>query len=249
MANPFFRFKQFCVRQDKSSMKVTTDACLFGALVADLISAHHFFSEIPEKNMLDVGTGTGLLSLMFAQKNPGWQIDAIEIDNQTALQAKENISQSPWNRQIQIILGDARSYRFEKKYHLVISNPPFYEKEIKSPDPLMNIAKHQDALTLNELILIVNNVLHADGYFFILLPYKRFREATGKFQENRLYPEQVIFIKPAVHKNYFRAVLKCRFMKNKVQQTEIKEIYIQDINGNYSEEFMRLLKDYYLYLS
>ena len=112
MANNYFRFKQFTIQQDKAAMKVTTDGCLFGAWVAKQIGEQ----PMTAVKLLDVGTGTGILSLMIAQKNPDCSIDAVEIDNNAYEQANENIISSPWKENIQVFHADIKSFEPGKKY-------------------------------------------------------------------------------------------------------------------------------------
>jgi tRNA1Val (adenine37-N6)-methyltransferase len=128
-------------------MKVTTDACLFGAWVAKEINNE----KILINNYLDIGTGTGLLSLMIAQKNSSVKIDSIEIDKEAAEQALENVNASSWKERINVIHADAKDFAFTKKYDLIVSNPPFYENELKSPDEKKNMA-HHGGLSLDKLI-------------------------------------------------------------------------------------------------
>jgi len=124
-------------------MKVTTDACLFGSLLPTSSRGGGI------RNVLDIGTGTGLLSLMYAQKNHNARIDAIEIDEDAYQQAKENITASPWADRIEIFRGDAKEFNFPIQYDIIISNPPFYEKELMSDDAKKNIASHNEGLLLN----------------------------------------------------------------------------------------------------
>ncbi|HEX6333160.1 MAG TPA: methyltransferase, partial [Flavisolibacter sp.] len=120
MANPYFQFKQFTIYHDRTAMKVTTDACLFGAWAAQEIS------QMPNiATMLDVGTGTGLLSMMVAQQK-ALETDAIEIDPDAAAQASENIKASPWATRIHVIQQDVNDLQPGRAYDVVISNPPFY---------------------------------------------------------------------------------------------------------------------------
>ena len=139
------------IQQDKCSMKVCTDSCLFGAWVASLIEK----KEINPETILDIGTGTGLLSLMLAQKtNAG--IDAVEIDSNAFEQAKENILFSPWKDQIKIFNADIKQWNAPTKYDLIISNPPFYENDLLPEDDGKNISKHSAALNLEELFATRN---------------------------------------------------------------------------------------------
>src|SRR5882724_12429409 len=122
MSNHFFQFKQFTIHQDHCAMKVTTDASLFGAWAEESVRSR----EPGVRNILDIGTGTGLLSLMLAQRINA-DIDAIEIDEAAAEQAIENTEASAWKERITVINADAKNYSFPKKYDCIISNPPFYE--------------------------------------------------------------------------------------------------------------------------
>jgi tRNA1Val (adenine37-N6)-methyltransferase len=123
MSNSYFQFKQFIIHQDRCAMKVTTDGCLFGSLSPTLIKEERVI------NVLDIGTGTGLLSLMLAQAKHNAYIDAIEIDKDAFEQACQNVEVSPWGGRIKVFHADARDNEFPHKYDLIISNPPFYEKD------------------------------------------------------------------------------------------------------------------------
>ena len=164
MPNAYFRFKQFTIHQDGSVMKVCTDSCVLGAW-----SAMHA-GEC--QRILDIGTGTALLSLMLAQKSSA-PIDAIEWDPEACAQARENIRDSPWPTQIQIIQADARTYRSPLSYDFIISNPPFFESDLWSPDDKKNLAKHGASLTLEALLGVIKTNLRPKGVFTILLPFHR----------------------------------------------------------------------------
>jgi len=224
-------------------MKVTTDACLFGGWVAEKVKSQK--SKI--KNVLDIGGGTGLLSLMFAQKNSNAIIDAIEIDDEAYTQAKENIASSPFADRVHAIHGDARDFSFDKKYDLIISNPPFYEIELKSENELKNVAHHGEELSMRELFIVIRNDLADDGIFFVLLPYKRYNEIREILFETNLSLTELTFIRQSTQHDYFRIILKGRSGSDDVE-TEINEISIWDDQQQYTKEFTELLKDYYLYL-
>lgn len=237
MPNKNFQFKQFLIQQDKSAMKVTTDACLFGAVAANEIKNSY-------QSILDIGSGTGLLSLMIAQKNNAF-IDAVEIDKAAFEQTAENFEQSPWKERLAIFNENILEFAPAKKYGCIISNPPFYEKYLKSPDDKINAARHDDTLTLDELIKIVDTNLSADGIFAVLLPFSRNTKCLEIADKHSLYCFKNILIKQTPAHNYFRSILFfCRDKKEIIQY----EVIIKDEKGNYTERFIEQMKDYYLYL-
>lgn len=225
-------------------MKVTTDGCLFGAWVAKQISEQ----TITAVKLLDIGTGTGILSLMIAQKNPDCSIDAVEIDNNAYEQANENIISSPWKENIQVFHADIKSFEPGKKYDTIFCNPPFYENELKAEDEKRNVAHHDGGLSFNELFAIIKQRLTLEGHFYLLLPYKRNEEIRNLFLEHQLELSQLIFVKQSVNHGYFRIMLCGRLSSEKKGETIIDEMAIKDNNDNYTPAFVSLLKDYYLYL-
>ena len=246
MSNTFFQFKQFTIQQDKCAMKVTTDACLFGAWVAEEIKNEKLIIN----NCLDIGTGTGLLSLMLAQKtNNSVEIDGVEIDEPAAKQAQENAAASPWEQRIFVTPGDAKKMieTFCKNFDVIVSNPPFYEKEIRSTSDSKNIAQHSDKLGLKELLRLIRNYLEPTGHFFLLLPYKRNEEIKKLLKDHQLHVSKMIFVRQSVNHDYFRIFLKGN-LKTGEQETEFDEISIWDDKQQYTPAFINLLKDYYLYL-
>ncbi|HEX7905126.1 MAG TPA: methyltransferase [Chitinophagaceae bacterium] len=249
MPNSYFQFKQFIIHQDRCAMKVTTDACLFGAWVAEKIGSQDpiaIGSEIT--SLLDIGTGTGLLSLMLAQKNERLLIDAIEIDKEAAMQATENVNQSPWKNRIQVISSDVNTFLNNRNYDLIISNPPFYENELKSPDGQKNLAHHGEELKLAQLITIIKNKLAADGQFFLLLPVKRDAEIKELLLKNELMLTDITFVRQSVNHDFFRVMIAGRLNAIEAAPAMINEITIKEDNQNYTADFTRLLKEYYLHL-
>ena len=243
MANSYFQFKQFTVHQDKCAMKVTTDGCLFGGFVANAISN----SELVINNCLDIGTGTGLLSLMIKKKKNCF-IDAIEIDAAAAEQATTNIVASPFSDKINIIQTDARIFLFEKKYDLIISNPPFYEKELKGDDEKRNIAHHSEELSLSNLLTIINDNLSANGNFYLLLPFKRDEEIKKLIASNNFQIETITYIRQSVKHDYFRIIVSGKFRTENPEEILLEDMAIKNEIGNYTPPFISLLKDYYLHL-
>ena len=200
MANNYFKFKQFTIHQDKCAMKVCTDACLFGAYIANELQ------NIPVKNILDIGSGTGLLSLMLAQKTTA-DIDTVEIDTIAFTQAKENIAQSLYKERIKIFNSDILKFTSYKKYDCIITNPPFFETDLKSEDEKKNFAKHNTSLSLSKLLQAIDKLLIADGFFAILLPYHRSNYFEKESVKLNFYPIKEILVKQTPKHNYFRTIL------------------------------------------
>lgn len=223
-------------------MKVTTDGCLFGAWVAAEIEK----LQNKPASILDIGTGTGLLSLMLAQKTNA-SIDAIEIDKDAAEQAVANSEASPFATNIHIINGDATLFHFTQQYDMIISNPPFYEKELKGNDLKKNLAHHNEGLLLPRLLDLIKKNLNPSGSFFLLLPYKRKEEIKKLLIEKEFHTEQIVFVRQTVQHDYFRIMFKGKLKQNGNNETSIQEISIKD-GDQYTKEFRALLKDYYLQL-
>ena len=237
MANSYFQFKQFKVQQDNCAMKVCTDSCLFGAWLA----------ELPEfKNALDIGGGTGLLSLMLAQQNTV-HIETIEIDAAAAAQAHENIRQTPWADRITVINADVRYFSSPVQYDLIFTNPPFYELDLISKNSGEQAAKHSTHLSLDELLLFVEKQLSTDGIFAILLPYKRKTEFEQKAAGYGLFPFKRAFLQQTPTHPFFRYM--ALFRRNKIDSEIIEEkISIKDSNNQYAPIVQKYLKPYYLHL-
>ena len=240
MSNHFFRFKQFTVEQEHCAMKVCTDACLFGSIIAGT----NVTTDKPHY-CLDIGTGTGLLSLMYAQQNNTALIDAIETDAAAAKQAADNFAASPWQERLNIIPADATQYVFRKKYDFIFSNPPFFENDLKSDDTKRNIALHSAELSLDALLCIVKTNLSSEGKFAVLLPWRRTAYVEALCLQAGFYVNEKYLVKQTPDHTYFRSII---ILSSAEINTTTKEIIIQMQPGQYSPEFAALLKNYYLYL-
>ena len=220
-------------------MKVCTDACLFGAYVASKfqVTSNKF-------HVLDIGAGTGLLSLMLTQKNEHAQVDAVEIDRSSAEQAKDNFKNSQWKERLHIHHQDIQQFGFNK-YDLVISNPPFYENDLKSDNAKRNLALHGTALGLDDLLDVVQKHLGNNGKFAVLLPYHRAANFVNHAMLKDLFLHEEVCVKQTPKHPYFRCMLL--FGRNKIP-TRHSDICIKEKNDDYSGEFAELLKDYYLKL-
>lgn len=236
MANTFFKFKQFTIQQELCAMKVCTDSCLFGAMVA------HYIENKKVNSILDIGTGTGLLTLMLAQKTLA-NIDAVEINQAACLQAKQNFESSPWKNRIHLFETSVQDFKPNKKYDFIISNPPFFENHLKSELQNKNIALHSDQLTLKELVFSVEKLLTNDGVFAVILPFERTEYFINQMPSLFLI-KKINTFQTHTHKT-FRSILI--FSRTESVLLE-RNIYIKDSTNNYTTEFIKFLQDYYLYL-
>ncbi len=221
-------------------MKVCTDACIFGACIANIISNSR--SQI--SNCLDIGAGTGLLSLMLAQKTKAI-IDAIEIEKDAFDQAKENFSNSPWSQRLRALHTDVKYFSSQVKYDFIISNPPFYQNGLLSPLKTKNVAKHNIGLNVNELMGIIKNLLKKSGSFAVLLPYHRIAYFEKLAHENYFFLNEKLLIKPTAEHDYIRGFL---LFSRTSKTTIIKELIIKNEDGSYTDDFIQLMSDYYLAL-
>ncbi len=241
-----FSFKQFTIHQDRCAMKVCTDACLFGAWVADMISPEKSPGSNTSKfqNILDIGTGTGLLSLMLAQQTTG-DIDAIELNPDAAMQARENFAVSPWAARLHIFQTNVLDFLPEKKYQLIISNPPFFESDLHSGDAAKNAAKHDTTLTLDQLVKIISNNISDSGIAAILVPWQRTVYEEELIAAAGFHLHQKARVRQTSAHGYFRSMLLFSKREAKVKN---QDIVIHDAERKYTAEFTALLKGYYLYL-
>ena len=241
MPNSYFQFRQFMIRQELSAMKVTTDASLFGAWVTDRLK----LVNPGAGRMLDIGTGTGLLSLMVAQ-GLKVEIDAVEIDADTATEATTNIEGSTFRERISVRHGAIQQFEPGYLFDVIICNPPFYEKEWISPDPGRARAHHGSDLSMTELLQVVKRLLRQEGKFYLLLPFKRREELTALFEINKVFPSVEIFISPVEGHPYSRYAIEAGFHES--GEVLHEKLVIKNRQQQYTKEFIRLLKDYYLYL-
>jgi tRNA1Val (adenine37-N6)-methyltransferase len=215
-------------------MKVCTDSCLFGAWI-DASEAH---------TILDIGAGTGLLSLMLAQRTTA-EIDAVEIEPEAAREAAFNFKNSPWNHRITLHAADIRGFKPDKKYDLIVCNPPFYEKDLKPASVTGRLAKHSSEFALEELFAFSAHGLSKDGRLVVLLPYAR-KEACMQYAGSHLFHiiRQAHFRHSPEH-DFFRFAGLFSFSPTRCHPAEVITI---KANGAYSDGFRHLLSPYYLHL-
>ena len=239
MRQSYFQFKQFIVHQENCAMKVCTDSCLFGAWTAIKASQQ----ESPAKKALDIGGGTGLLSMMFAQKN-NTDIDVIEINQDASQQAIQNISLSDWKDSIHVKNTSLQLFSPVQQYDFIFSNPPFFENDLKSADEFKNSAKHDTELSLDFLVHFIAEHIATNGKATVLLPFHRTSAFEQMIIENGMFVNEKLLVKQSVKHDYFRSMLL--FSKIKQSKAVETEISIRDDQNEYTLEFKDLLRDYYL---
>ena len=237
LGQDYFSFKQFTIQQKKCSLKVSTDSCILGAWFAN--------KTLGAENILDIGSGTGLLMLMMAQKTTG-TITGIEIESSCFEQLEENILNSPWKQRCSIVAGDVRNYLFNNTFDFIVSNPPFYEGQLESEVQIKNMAKHSSHLTLSELFNVVNRILSPGGKFGVLLPFSRKVSAIGIAKTFSLHCTEVVDIRQTPVHDFFRTILQ--FERQSVPVVSHNDLTIKESTGDYSSRFHLLLEDYYLFL-
>lgn len=235
MPNNYFKFKQFVIYQDKCAMKVGTDGVLLGAWTC---------CENREK-VLDIGTGTGLIALMIAQKSNA-QIDAVEIDQDACQQAKDNVLKSPWKEKVTIINQAFQEYADSatNKYDLIVSNPPYFQNSLFAPDKNRTNARHNSNLELEDIIHGALKLLTDKGSLSIILPYLEGNMFIVKASEYGLYCVRQTKVLPKP--NYEPKRLLLEFMKTKKPLDEQEIIIELNQRHQYSEAYKNLTKDFYL---
>jgi tRNA1Val (adenine37-N6)-methyltransferase len=241
MGNQYFRFKQFTVNQEHCAMKVCTDACLQGAYTGWYVQE----AALPSARVLDIGAGTGLLSLMLAQRLTGATITAVELDEAAAGQAQRNIADAPWQDRMQVIAGDARSLTVANQYDLIITNPPFYEADLKSHDRLRNQAMHATTLNYEELLTVLDQYLAPEGICSVLLPYKPFATFLSLANARGFHARKILHVQQSVKHDKFRTIAIFSRIKSETDESTMAIVESANI---YTAEFTALLQPYYLYL-
>ncbi|TGE04160.1 tRNA1(Val) (adenine(37)-N6)-methyltransferase [Hymenobacter fodinae] len=240
MANSYFQFKQFRIEQDACGMKVSTDACVLGA-AADLTTAHR---------VLDIGTGTGLLALMAAQRNPTAHIEAVELDASAAAQAAANFQASPWANRLRLhamSLGQYASNQPEAFDH-ILCNPPFFRHSLRSPDAQRTTARHAapDSLTFQELAAFAGQFLQKTGSLTVLLPPSEMQHFESEASLSGLHPTSRLVLRHRPSSKPLRHITAFSRMTAILQDDEL--CLHEAASEEYSGQFKHLLAPFYLAL-
>ena len=232
----YFRFKQFDIKQAATAMKVGTDAVLLGAWVP--IAPYH--------KILDVGAGTGLLSLMLAQRCPTAMIDAVEIDGVAYAECVENFTNSNWAVRLRAHCISFQDFvlRAAGDYDLIISNPPFYRAAYKSGNEQRDRARFTDGLSFAELVEGVAKLLAETGYFAVILPYSEEAYFMELAQQQGLYPQRLLRTRGNATAPLKRSLIL--FAKKELAEVVAEEFVIEQVRGEYTEAYKALTRDFYL---
>lgn len=236
MANNYFAFKQFTVLQDKCAMKVSTDGVLLGA----------WTNVDGMKRILDVGTGTGLIALMLAQRS-GALIDAVEIDKDAAAQALQNVKDSPWAKRINVYYKSLQAFTegLRPGYDLIVSNPPYFQQALRSPDKARTTARHNVELSYQSLLFCASNLLMPDGKISTIIPSDSTESFTHQAQLNGFYPQRMVWVRTIAFAQSSRVMIELSSVKQR--EPALSELTIMQNNArSYTQEFNKLTSEYYL---
>jgi len=232
-----FQFKQFAVQQDRCAMKIGTDAVILGAWCP--INNHPF-------SILDIGAGTGILSLMLAQRSNAAQIDAVEIDDEAYEQCVENFESSPWRDRLFCFHAGLDEFldEPEDEYDLIISNPPFYSENYKTDSAQRDLARFQEAMPFEDLIEAARLLLSENGIFAVIIPFKEEEKFIELCAEVELYPINVTRVKGTPTTEVKRSLLA--FKRYELSVLTADELIIETARHQYTEDYIALTKDFYL---
>ena len=228
-----FHFKQFTLNQKFAAMKIGTDGILLGA-----------WANCQDcKHMIDVGTGTGVIALMLAQKNSNAKIDAIEIDHDAIKDAKRNFETSPWKNRLTLIHKDFSKWNNKNRYDLIISNPPFFKNSLKPNEESRAIARHVNSLNSKSLSKFAFTQLSSNGRVYLIAPIHQLNEIKIHFFENHLYPTRVCLVKPKPYKEPHRVLLE--FRREKIEPVVDTIVIENDTRHDYTDDYKKLTREFY----
>lgn len=227
-------------------MKVGTDGVLLGAWTP---------LDLKPESILDIGTGTGLIALQLAQRSAAFQIDALEIDENAYEQAVDNFENSPWGDRlfcyhaaleefVQEAQAEQEEFGESQCYDLIVSNPPFYSEDVKSQETARDLARFQDALPFDELILAADLLLSDEGLFAVIIPYKEEDRFIALCAQNQLFPHKITRVKGHSNSAIVRSLLA--FGRTSLVKIPTDELIIETARHQYTSEYTALTRDFYL---
>lgn len=216
-------------------MKVGTDGVLLGAW-ADVESS---------KYALDIGTGTGVIALMLAQRNPVLQVDAVEIDGESFIQAMENVDKSIWKNRITVVNKSFQDFYHEStnRYGLIVANPPYFNQSLKSPFTHRTQTRHTDTLPYGELLQGIVKLLPGEGKFCGIFPYTEGNVFIAQAASYGLYCNKKLNVQSKPGRNTLRVLVQLELVKKTLDESTL---CIHGIDGSYTEDYKKLTADFYL---
>ena len=234
-----FQFKEFTIHQDKTAMKVGTDAVLLGAWC----TVDNYLDSI-----LDIGAGTGVISLMIAQRSDAMTIDAVEVDENAYEQAVENFEKSDWGDRLYCYNATFQEFADEieaeeERYDLIVSNPPFYTDDFESENASRNKARFTSALSFEDLLVGVSKILSKNGVFSTIIPFKEEENFINIAKEQHLFLNRICRVQGNTTSEVKRSLLAFSFQETEIQETHL---IIEIARHQYTEDYINLTKDFYL---
>ena len=237
MSNEFFKFKQFTVYHDRCAMKVGTDGVLLGAWAPG------------GRRILDIGTGTGLIALMMAQRFSGSEIDAVEIDADAVSQAEENVRAAGFDNKINIFHAPLHDFTclhndVKCRYDCIVSNPPFYTEDTECPESRRHAARHTDSLSYRELFGCAAQLLADKGTFTIIIPMEAKEKIIFEACLAKMFVKNVCLIKTTPRKPFKRVMMS--FTNVHPEESLTEEHCLMNADGSRSEWYEGVTGDFYL---
>ncbi len=234
-----FNFKKFSVEDAEATMKVGTDAVLLGVCAGVADNCH----------ILDIGTGCGVVALILAQRCGGKsRIDSVEIDGKSCAAAKRNFESSPWSSCLSVTEMPVQEYAQKalQKYDLIVSNPPFFNNSLKSPDRKRNLARHTESLPFSELIECCIQMLSPTGKATLILPSAEADIFTDMAEKRGLFTSSRIMIYNKPDREVVRVIFTLQ--KTKPDDTYVSELAIRKLDNTYTDEYLNLTRDFYTFI-
>lgn len=234
-----FKFKEFTIHQDKTAMKVGTDGVLLGAWCS--------VADYPD-TILDIGAGTGVISLMIAQRTDAMTIDAVEVDENAYEQTVANFEESDWGDRLYCYNATFNEFadeiaEEEETYDLIVSNPPFYTDDFETEDAARNKARFTSSLSFEELITGVVKILSENGKFCVVIPFKEEESFINLAKENSLFLNRVCRVQGNATSAIKRSLLEFSFHSTAIRE---ESLIIEIERHLYTQDYIDLTKDFYL---
>ncbi len=238
MSSQPFQFKEFTIAQNRCAAKIGTDGVLLGAWAS---------LEKQPNSILDIGTGTGVIALMLAQRSTAQTIDALELEDNAYEQATENFENSPWGDRLFCYHAHLHEFALEmdEQYDLIVCNPPFYTNAYQTEDAARNKARFEDAMPFNLLVGAVMKLLSPKGSFSIILPFEEEEDFLELCYQGNLFPTKITRVKGNETSPIKRSLVELCFRESTTNNTVIKDLVIEKARHNYTDDYAALVKDFY----